>query len=115
MALLQIQTMPLGQGLPSLATLMFNRQVQGIMSILDCKPIGQDCDDDHHNKLVDRQHKNYNDASPVFPYIPIGSAVAIQQEDSGLWTHGTVVGTGNHNHHNRSYTIQLTTNGRCIM
>ena len=30
------------------------------------------------------------------------------------WTHGTVVRTGNHNHHDRSYTIQLTTNGRCI-
>ena len=25
-----------------------------------------------------------------------------------------VIGTGNHNHHNRLYTIQLTTNGRCI-
>ena len=25
-----------------------------------------------------------------------------------------VVGTGDHNHHDRSYTIQLTTNGRCI-
>ena len=38
----------------------------------------------------------------------------VQQEDGGLWTHGTVVRTGDHNHHNRSYTIQLTTNGRCI-
>ena len=25
-----------------------------------------------------------------------------------------VVGTGDHNHHNRLYTIQLTNNGRCI-
>ena len=48
------------------------------MPILDYKPIGQDCDDDNHNKLVDRQHKNDNDASPVFPYIPRGSAVAVQ-------------------------------------
>ena len=114
MALLQICTMPLGQGLPSPATLMFNRQVWGNMPVLDCKPIRQDCDDDHHNKLVNRQHENYIDASPVFPYIPIGSAVAVQQEDSGPWTHGTILGTGNHNHHDRSYTIQLTTNGRCI-
>ena len=84
------------------------------MPVLDHKPIGRDCDDDHHNKLVDRQHKNDNDALPVFLYIPIGSAVAVQQEDGRLWTHGIVVGTGNHNHHNRSYTIQLTTNGRQI-
>ena len=25
-----------------------------------------------------------------------------------------IVGTGDQNHHDRSYTIQLTTNGRCI-
>ena len=111
--LLHICTMPIGQGLPSLVTLMFNRQVQGIMPVLDCKPSGQDCDDDHHTKLVDRQGKNDNDTS-VFSNIPIGSAVAVQCEDSGPQTHGTVVDTGNHNHHDRSYIIQLTKNGRCI-
>ena len=82
------------------------------MLVLDCKPVGQDCDDDHHSKLVDRQYKNDNDTSPVFLYIPIRSAVAVQQEDGGPWTHGMIVDTGNHNHHDRSYTIQLTTNGR---
>ena len=48
------------------------------MLVLDCKPIGQDCDDDHYGKLIDRQHKNDNDTPPVFPYIPIGSAVMVQ-------------------------------------
>ena len=105
MALLQIHTMPLGQGLLSPATLMFNRQVHGIMPVLDHKPIEQECDDDNHNKLVDRQQRNNNDTSPVLAYIPIGSTVVIQQEDGRLWTHGTVVGTGNHIHHNRSYMI----------
>ena len=84
------------------------------MPVLDCKPIGQDHDDNHHNKLVDRQQRNNNDASPVFSHIPIGSNVAVQQEDSGSWTHGMIVGTGDHNHHDRSYMIQLTTNGRGI-
>ena len=84
------------------------------MPVLDHKPVRQDYDDNHHSKLVDRQYKNDNDTSPVFSHIPIGSAVAVQQEDGGLWTHGTIVDTGNHNHHDRSYTIQLTTNGRCI-
>ena len=111
-ALLQIHTTPLGQGLPSPATVKFNRQVCGIMPVLDHKPIVQDCNDDHHKKL--RQQKNNNDTSPVFGCIPTGSAVAVQQEDDRLWTHGTVVRAGNHNHHDRSYTIQLTTNGRCI-
>ena len=77
MALLQICTTPLGQGLPSPAMLMFNRQVHGIMPVLDCKPIVQDCDDDHHKKLIARQQKS-NDTLPVFACIPIGSAVAVQ-------------------------------------
>ena len=40
--------------------------------------------------------------------------MAVQQEDGRLWTHGTIVGTGDHSHHHKSYMIQLTTNGRCI-
>ena len=78
MALLQIHMMPLGQGLLSLATLMFNRQVHSIMPVLDCKPLVKDCDDDHHNKLIDRQQKSTNDTSAIFPCIPIGSAVVVQ-------------------------------------
>ena len=77
MALLQIHTTPLGQGLLSLATLMFNQQVHGIMSVLDQKPIGEDYDDEHHSKLLDRQHNNNNDASPIFASISIGSAVVV--------------------------------------
>ena len=41
MALLQICTTLLGQGLLSLATLLFNRQVHGIMPVLDHKPMGK--------------------------------------------------------------------------
>ena len=44
----------------------------------------------------------------------MGSAVAVQHKDGGPWTHGMVVGKGNHNHHGRAYVIQLTNNGRCI-
>ena len=115
MALLQIHTMPLSHGLPSPVTLMFNRHVCGIMPVLDCKPIMQDCNNEHHSKLVDRQQKNSNDASPIFACIPLGSTVVVQQEDGRPWTHEMVVGTGDHNHHDRSCTIQITTNGRCII
>ena len=93
---------------------MFNRQVQGILPALDCKPIRQDCDDDHHSKLVDRQGKNNNDTSPVFSNISIWSAVPVHCQDGRPWNQGTVVNMGNHNHHDRSYIIQLTKNGRHI-
>ena len=114
MALLQICMTPLGQGLPSPATLMFNRPVHSIMPIIDCKPLVEDCDDDCHAKIIERQQKNNNDTAVTFSCIPIGSAVVVQQEDDGPWTHGTVVGIGDHNHHDKSYTIQLTTSDRCI-
>ena len=78
MALLQMCMMPLGPGLPRMATLMFNMQVGSIMPVIDCKALIKDCDDDHHNKLIDRQQKSTNDASAIFPCIPIGSAVAVQ-------------------------------------
>ena len=116
MVLLQIHTTPLGQGFLSLAILPFNHLLHGIMPVIDRKPIGGDSDDEHHSKLVHRQHKNNinNGASPVFVSIPIGSTVAVQQEIGGLWTHGTIVGKGDYNHHNQSYTIQITTTGRRI-
>ena len=78
MAVLQIFTTPLGPGLLSLATLLFNGLVHIIMPVLDRKPVSKDHDDEHHSKLVDRQHKNNNDASPIFAYTPIGSAVVVQ-------------------------------------
>ena len=116
MALLQIHMTGLGKGLLSLATLLFNCLVCGIMPVIDRKPIGRDNDDEHHSKLIHRQHKNgtNSDASPVFASIPIGSTVVIQCKDSGPWTHGSIAGKRNHNHHNQPYIIQVTTTGRRI-
>ena len=51
------------------------------MPVLDRKSVGQDYEDEHHSRLIDRQHKNDNDVLPMFAFIPIGSAVAAQQED----------------------------------
>ena len=104
----------LGHGLLSPATLMFNRPVCGIMPVIDHKPLVEDCNNDCHAKIVQRQQKNNNDTAVTFSCIPIGSSVVVQQEDGGQCTHETVVGIGDHNHHDKSYTIQLTTNGRCI-
>ena len=55
-----------------------------------------------------------NDVSQIFVSIPIGSTVVVQWEDEGSWTHGTIVGKSDHNHHNWSYKIQITTRGRII-
>ena len=62
MALLQICTTQLGPGLLSPATLLFNQPVHGIMPVLDRMPVSENYDDEYHSKLVDRQHKNNNDA-----------------------------------------------------
>ena len=53
----------------------------------------------------------------VLPYIvsiPIGSTVAVQQEEGGPWTHGTAEGKGDHNHHDRSYNIHITRTGQLV-
>ena len=85
MTLLQIRTTPLGQGLPSLATLLFNCPVHGIMPVIDRKPVSADNDDKHHKKLMHRQGKSdpNDDTSQVFVSMPIGSTVAVQWEDGG--------------------------------
>ena len=77
------------------------------MPVIDRKPVIVDNDYKHHTKLVHRQCKNdtNNDASQVLASIPIRSTVVVQQEDGGPWTHGIVVGKGDHNHNNWSYNI----------
>ena len=116
MALLQIRTTPLGQGFPSLAMLLFNHLVCGIMPVIDRKPVSIDSDDKHYKKLTHRQGKNdpNNYTSQVFVSIPIGSTVAVQWKDGGPWTYETIVGQGDHNLHNRSYKMQVTITGRII-
>ena len=60
MALLQICMTVLGYSLPSPAMLMFNRPVCGVMPVIDHKPLVEDCDDDCHAKIIERQQKNNN-------------------------------------------------------
>ena len=111
MSLLQIRATPLGQSLPSLAMFLFNHQICSIMPLINRKPVSVDNDDEHHKNLTHRQGRNdpNNDTSPVFVSIPLGSTVAVQQEDEAPWIHGTIVGKDNYNHYNRSYKIQVTT------
>ena len=47
-------------------------------------------------------------------YLTIGSTLVVQWEDGRVWTHGTIEGKGNHNHHDRSYCIHITKTGRLV-
>ena len=49
-------------------------------------------------------NKNYN-YTRSYELFSIESTVVVQQEGWVPWTHGTIVGTGDHKHNNRSYTI----------
>ena len=113
-SLLQIRITPLGQGLPNPAIMLFNHPIRGIMPVVNRPPIGSDNDKEHHNVLINRQCRNDkdNDTSKHFHPLPIGSTVAVKCEDGGPWTHGTIEEKGNHNHHNRSYKIHITTTGK---
>ena len=115
-AMLQMGTTPLGQVLPSPATLLFNCPVRGIMPVMDRLLINTNNDEEHHKVLTNRQCRNDqgNDTFKKFVSLPIGSTVVVQQEDRGPWTHGTIEDKGNHNHHGRSYKICITKTVRII-
>ena len=115
-ALLQIKTTTLRQGLPSLAALFFNHPVRGIVPVMDRPPINTDNDEEHHKALTNRQWRNYwgNDTFKNFVSLPIGSTVAFQWECGGPWTHGTIEDKGDHNHHDRSFNICITKTRRII-
>ena len=114
-ALLQIRSTPLGQCLPSSATLLFNFPVSGIMPIID-RPRINTSNDHEHTSLVNRPYRNEQgiDTSKNFVSLPIRSTVVVQGEDRGPWTHGTIEDKGDHNYHDRTYKICITKTGRII-
>ena len=56
-ALFHIRSSPLGPGLPSPATSLFNCPIRGIMTILSRPPINQNNDDEKYKALVKRKTK----------------------------------------------------------
>ena len=112
--LLQIRSPPLWPGLPNPTTLLFNNAIQGIMLIFSRTPLSPNNDDKHYEALVEKQTiKDKNHSTPSnYDFIPIESTVAVQWEDGGPWTDGTVVEKGDHNHDNRSYTVYIRKTGQ---
>ena len=71
MALQQIRTTPLGQGLPRSATLLFNHPVCSIMPVIDRKLISIDNDDKHQKDIAHRQGKNDQNKNTSKIYVSI--------------------------------------------
>ena len=108
-----MRTTLLQPGLASSATLLFNHPIWCIMLIINRLLINSNNDDEHYEVLVTRQTRNDNnyDTSRKYDSFSIRSTVAVQWEDGGQWTHGTVVGRGNHSHSSRSYMIRISKTG----
>ena len=107
---------PLGPGLPSPATMLFNCPIRGIMPIINRQLVGRDNGEEYYEVLIKRQTKDDKNQGTLRNYvsIPIGSTVVVQHEDGGLCIHGTVEGKGDHNHHDRSYNICITRTGHLV-
>ena len=54
-ALLQNRMTPLGAGLPSPATMVFNHPIRGIILIISRPPIGINNNEEHYEALVNKQ------------------------------------------------------------
>ena len=84
--------MLIGAGLLSLAVMLFNRLIRGLLPQMSRDPINVDNDDLHHEALKDCQRKNYKgkDTQKDLRIFIKGATVAVQQEDRGPWTHGMI-------------------------
>ena len=83
LALLQIRPTPIGAGLHSPLTLLFNKPVRGLLPHMNREPINISNNDVQYQALKARQDKyiKNNDTCKDSLYFPIGSTVAMQDED----------------------------------
>ena len=68
---------PLGQGLPSPATMLFNCPIRGTLPVIKRSLVGIDNDQEHYEAIVKRQMKDDKgrDSAKIYVSIPIGSVV----------------------------------------
>ena len=84
-ALLQIQTTLLGQGVPSHTTRLFNHPITDIMPVINRPPIGIDNDDEHHKVIIKRQTKMTKVLPKILCLSPLG---LLQQFIAKMGDHG---------------------------
>ena len=96
--------MPIGSGLPSPATLLFNTAVRDLLSHMHREPIYINNDDIQYEALKALQ-SIYIKGSNTFkdsPSFPIGSIVVEQHDNDGPWTY-RVIKEVNSDYNGRSY------------
>ena len=73
-------------------------------------------DEDHYDtfKLREGMLLQNSDVLKEHIIIPAGSLVAIQREDVGSWTHGTLIEHGNKVHNEGFYMICITKPSRMV-
>ena len=80
LVLLQVRSIPLRYGVPSLAALLFNHPIRGIIPVINRTPINANNDVDHYEALVERQvksDKNY-DTLRTYKSVLIGFIAVLQ-------------------------------------
>ena len=72
--------MPIGTGLPSPATLLFNKPITALLPQMNREPININADDEHYEALKSCQDKYLkgNDTHKNLLSFPIRSTVAVQ-------------------------------------
>ena len=73
---------PIGTGLPSPATMLFNRPIRTLLPQMNREPININADDEHCEALKACQDNCNYTFKDSFSF-PIGSTVAVQHEDGG--------------------------------
>ena len=81
--LLQIRLTLISPRLPSLAMGMFNRPARGLLTKFHRPFMLHDNDENNHLALVKRQPHAYVDTHRNIPFLPLGSNVVMQHEDTG--------------------------------
>ena len=105
-----------GNGLPSPVTLSFNRPIRALLLQINREQTNFNADDEHYEDLKTHQDKYIkgNDTYKDSFSFPIGSTLAVQNEDGGPWMHGTSEETNSTDHQGQSYIIRVIKTGRLM-
>ncbi len=105
-----MRTTPIDAKGKSLAELLFNKQIRGLL--LTRQYASSPADQEH---LIQRQERMMPNAPKLESKQLIeGQFVFVQKHDAGPWTHGTILENLGPDHAYRSYCVQLSMSGRKI-
>ena len=112
-----MRSTPIDAVLPSPATLLFNRLIRALLCKMNRLPVIFNANDECYEALQTWQDKYINGSDThkdSFSFL-MGSTLAIQCKDGGLWIHGIVEEVKGTDHHGCSYIIRVRKTGRLIV